>query len=314
VEQSGAASAGRALQLSSGQKLVVKDVIHDANGSTNVRYNRTFNGLRVIGGDLVSHRDKSGKITSVSWNGSPQVTVASTTPKINPASARTIGARKAASVQKTTTATTAELIVYSGRGSGKATSKLAYDVLTLGTRADQTPSRLHTIVDANTGATLSTFDEIETGTGNSIYSGAVTIGTTLASGTYSMKDPAGDFTADLFGAITGNGTTFTNTTDIWGNGTNTDRASAGVDAQYGAEKTFDFFNTLGHNGIWNTGVGARSRVHYGSNYVNAFWDGTQMTYGDGAGKTQPLVEIDVAAHEMTHGVTENTAALVYSGE
>src|SRR5665811_1335302 len=112
--QSGAASAGRALRLGSGQKLVVTDVIHDANGSTNVRYNRTFQGLRVIGGDLVSHRDKSGKITGVNWNGSPTVAVASTTPKISPASARTIGARKAASVQKTTTATTAELIVYSG--------------------------------------------------------------------------------------------------------------------------------------------------------------------------------------------------------
>jgi Zn-dependent metalloprotease len=71
---------------------------------------------------------------------------------------------------------------------------------------------------------------------------------------------------------------------------------------------------LGRNGIWNTGVGARSRVHYGSDYENAFWDGTQMTYGDGANNTHPLVEIDVAGHEMTHGVTENTAGLVYSGE
>ena len=71
---------------------------------------------------------------------------------------------------------------------------------------------------------------------------------------------------------------------------------------------------LGRNGIWNTGAGARSRVHYGNAYGNAFWDGTQMTYGDGSGNTHPLTSIDVAAHEMSHGVTENTAGLNYSGD
>ena len=70
----------------------------------------------------------------------------------------------------------------------------------------------------------------------------------------------------------------------------------------------------GRNGIWNNGAGARSRVHYGNAYDNAFWDGTQMTYGDGAGNTQPLTSIDVAGHEMSHGVTENTAGLIYRGE
>jgi hypothetical protein len=111
------------------------------------------------------------------------------------------------------------------------------------------------------------------------------------------------------------GMTFTDADNIWGNGTVSDRASVAVDAQYGAEMTFDYFNTvLGRSGIWNTGVGARSRVHYGDNYENAYWDGTQLTFGDGAGNTHPLTEIDVAAHEMTHGVTDNTADLVYTGE
>ena len=319
VEQASASSAGRALGIGSGQKLVVKDVIHDPDGSTTVRYDRTFEGLRVIGGDLVSHRDRSGKNTGVNWNGSPRVAVASTTPKISAAAARVAGARKALSVLKTITATKAELVVYSaggsGKSTGKATSRLAYDVLTTGVRADQTPSRLHTVLDANTGATLTSFDEIETGTGNSIYSGTVPIGTTAANGTYSMKDPAGAFTADLLGAVTGTGTTFTNATDMWGDGTVSNRASAAVDAQYGAEKTFDFYkNILGRNGIWDTGVGAPSQVHYGNDYANSFWDGTQMTYGDGANNNQPLVELDVAAHEMTHGVTQNTAALVDTGE
>jgi len=298
------------LGLGTGEKLVVRDVITDADGSTHVRYDRTFDGLRVIGGDLVSHRDSAGTVQSVSWNASHSASVASRTPRVSLASAEAAGADNAASVQQSTTANHGELVVFAGG----ATPKLAYDVLTEGMRADQTPSRLHTIVDATVGAILESFDEVENGTGNGIFVGTVTIGTTAGT-SYSMRDAVGNYTTDLNGATSGTGTTFTDADDIWGNGTVSDRASAGVDAHYGAGKTFDYYkNVQGRNGIWNTGVGARSRVHYGTNYVNAFWDGTQMTYGDGAGNVNPLVELDVAGHEMSHGVTENTAKLVYTGD
>ncbi|NMM24950.1 MAG: M4 family metallopeptidase [Phycicoccus sp.] len=311
--QADSAAAGRALGLGAGEKLVVKDVITDPDGSTHVRYDRTFNGLRVIGGDLVSHQDKAGKVKSVSWNASLKVAVSSMTPRLSLASAKAAGAKKSASLQKTTTSSAGELVVFAG-DSPKASPRLAYDVVTEGFRADQTPSRMHTIVDATTGATLRTWDEIQNGTGNGIYVGTVVIGTTPGSG-YSMTDAVANYITDLNGATSGTGATFTDADDIWGNGTVSDRASAGVDAQYGSEKTFDYFkNVLGRNGIWNNGVGARSRVHFGNAYVNAFWDGTQMTYGDGVGNTHPLVELDVAGHEMSHGVTQATAGLAYSGD
>ncbi|WP_191878718.1 M4 family metallopeptidase, partial [Streptomyces filipinensis] len=59
-----------------------------------------------------------------------------------------------------------------------------------------------------------------------------------------------------------------------------------------------------------------SRVHYGNSYVNAFWDDGCfcMTYGDGSGNNDPLTALDVAGHEMSHGVTSNTAGLDYSDE
>jgi Zn-dependent metalloprotease len=298
AEQSEAGSSAQALGLGSGEKLVVKDVITDGDGTTNVRYNRTFDGLRVIGGDFVSHRDKSGKIKGVSWNGSHKVAVASTKPKITLAAATVAGDKKASLVQQTTGATNGELVVYSGSASAKATPKLAYDVLTVGVRADQTPSRLHTIVDANSGATLASWDEIQNGTGNSLYVGQVSIGTT-GGPPWTMSDSVGNYTTDLNGAGDGDrtgipevpGTIFSNSVnDLWGNSNVSNRASAAVDAQYGAEKTFDYFKDVqGRNGIWDTGVGARSRVHYGTSYVNAFWDGTQMTYGDGFANTHPLV-------------------------
>ena len=89
-----------------------------------------------------------------------------------------------------------------------------------------------------------------------------------------------------------------------------------MDAQYGTNVTWDYYKFVhGRNGIFGNGTGSYNRVHYGNGYVNAFWDGTKMTYGDGDGvEFGPLVSLDVAGHEMSHGVTENTAGLTYSGE
>lgn len=56
------------------------------------------------------------------------------------------------------------------------------------------------------------------------------------------------------------------------------------------------------------------RVHYSNNYENAFWDGSAMTFGDGATKFYPLVDIDVSAHEVSHGFTEQNSGLVYSAQ
>ncbi len=81
--------------------------------------------------------------------------------------------------------------------------------------------------------------------------------------------------------------------------------------------TYDYyFNNHGRDSLDNNGFILRSRVHYSSNYNNAFWDGTQMTYGDGDGVTfKPLSEdADVVAHELTHGVTSNESNLIYSNE
>ncbi|MRG29853.1 M4 family metallopeptidase, partial [Laceyella tengchongensis] len=61
------------------------------------------------------------------------------------------------------------------------------------------------------------------------------------------------------------------------------------------------------------GATMKSTVHYSRNYNNAFWNGTQMVYGDGDGRqfTSLSGALDVVAHEITHAVTERTAGLVY---
>lgn len=77
-----------------------------------------------------------------------------------------------------------------------------------------------------------------------------------------------------------------------------------------------FAQVLGHDSWDGRGSAVVSTVHYGRDYVNAFWDGTQLVFGDGDGTlfarfTKPL---DVIAHEFTHGVTQATAGLAYEGQ
>lgn len=308
TEQARAGATASALGLTADEKLTVRSVVRDADGATHVRYDRTIGGLRVIGGDLVSHRTPAGQVESVTWNLRKDAVPASVSPKL---SATTAQAGAAARATKGAKLSGGELVIFQTEKG----PRLAYEFVAAGVKADQTPTRLHTVVDANTGATLTSWDEVKHGTGNGIFVGTVTLGTTAGTGGYQLRDALGNYTTDLNQATSGTGTTFTDADDVWGTGSTSSRQSAAVDAHYGAEKTYDYYNTqLGRAGIWNNGTGARSRVHYGNSYSNAFWDGTQMTYGDGAGNTHPLVELDVAGHEMSHGVTENTADLTYSGE
>ncbi|MEU8260883.1 M4 family metallopeptidase [Micromonospora sp. NPDC048999] len=285
----------------------------DASGATHTRYTRTYHGLRVYGGDFVIHTAPNGTMSGTSVGLTAPLTLG-TTAKVSSAAAAA-SARKVFSGTLTSVGSP-ELFVDASSGRGR----LAWETVAFGWKADkQTPSRLHVVTDATTGGLIGSYDEIETvaGTGNSIYSGTVSIDTTLSGSTYQMVDPShgNGRTCDMNNKTSGTCTTFTSSTNTWGNGTNSDRQSAAVDAHFGAAVTFDYFkNVHGRNGIFGNGTGVPSRVHYGSNYVNAFWDGSQMTYGDGSGNARPLVSLDVAGHEMSHGVTEALAGLVYSGE
>ncbi|MBO1336442.1 M4 family metallopeptidase [Streptomyces sp. VRA16 Mangrove soil] len=291
------AETAQELKLGSKEKLVVRDVVKDRDGTTHTRYERTYDGLPVLGGDLVVHASKSGEREGVTRATSKSIDVATTGASL---AAAPSGARK---------------IVWAATG----TPRLAYEKVVKSTKKDGTPSRLHVITDAATGKKITQFDAIMTGTGTSEYSGTVEIGTTKSGSSYALTDGTrgGHSTYNLNHGTSGKGTLFTDADDKWGDGTVNDPATAGVDAAYGAQVTWDFYkNVFGRSGINGDGKGAYSRVHYGNAYVNAFWDDSCfcMTYGDGSGNKDPLTAIDVAAHEMSHGVTSATAGLIYSGE
>ncbi|KQX81008.1 MULTISPECIES: M4 family metallopeptidase [Streptomyces] len=311
------AATARELGLGATEKLVVRDVVKDVDGTTHTRYERTLGGLPVLGGDLVVAETKAGKtesVTKASKATGAQLKAVGTTADITAAAAekQALGAAKAEGSKKTEASKAPRKVVWTASG----TPQLAYETVVGGLQHDGTPNELHVVTDASSGAKLYEWQAIETGTGNTMYNGQVTLGT---SGSYNLTDTArgSHKTYNLNRGTSGTGTLFSGTDDIWGNGLPSNLETAGADAHYGAAETWDYYKNIhGRSGIRGDGVGAYSRVHYGNNYVNAFWSDSCfcMTYGDGTGNAKPLTSLDVAAHEMTHGVTSNTAGLVYSGE
>ena len=137
-----------------------------------------------------------------------------------------------------------------------------------------------------------------------------------APSSYRLRETArglGLETYNMQNTTTYSATDFTNATTSWTT-VNVDQAAR--DAHWGAEMTYDYFlGTHSRNSIDNAGFKLLSYVHYDVNYNNAFWDGIRMTYGDGNGSVFTiLTALDVCGHEITHGLTENTANLIYSYE
>ncbi|WP_354644203.1 M4 family metallopeptidase [Kitasatospora camelliae] len=314
--EAGAARTAAALQLGAQEKLQPRSVLKDADGTVHTRYERTYAGLPVLGGDLVVHTGPDGAITGVNKATEGPVAVASTTPARSADSAKSLAVGRAEAVgAKEAKADSARSVIWAATG----TPVLAWETVVGGLQPDGTPNALHVVTDATTGEKLFEYQAIETGTGTGQYNGQVTIGTTKSGTSWTMTDGGrgNHKTYDLNGGTSGTGTLYTDPDDVWGTGQQSNRQTAGVDAAYGAQATWDYYKDVhGRSGIKGDGVGAYSRVHYGNAYVNAFWDDSCfcMTYGDGSANNNPLTSLDVAAHEMSHGVTAATAKLVYSGE
>ncbi|MEU6706390.1 M4 family metallopeptidase [Streptomyces wuyuanensis] len=316
LREANATKAATAAELGLGaqEKLVVRDVVQDRDGTTHTRYERTYAGLPVLGGDLVVAETKAGRTESVSKASTAALKNVDTSADIAPAAAerQAVAAARSEGSKDTAADRAPRKVVWMAEGR----PTLAYETVVGGLQHDGTPNELHVVTDAATGEKLYEWQAVHEGTGNTMYSGQVTLGTAPS---YTLTDTTrgNHKTNNLNRGTSGSGTLFSGPDDTWGDGTPQNAETAGADAHYGAALTWDYYkNVHGRSGIRGDGVGAYSRVHYGNNYINAFWQDSCfcMTYGDGAGNAKPLTSIDVAAHEMTHGVTSNTAKLVYSGE
>jgi Zn-dependent metalloprotease len=325
------AQRGRALPtLATPVTLSVRAVAVDRLDQAHVRLGQFYRGVPVHGGEAIAHVDVArGAVSSitdglVAVRGEPDVL-----PSVAENDAALIGREDSSAPLDASTE--AELVVL-GREDG---ARLAYRVHVTG-ESDAGPLDRMVFVDAKNGEVLSSYDNLHTaggkpsptgtgqsaqGTARTLYSGNVALATELmTNGTFGAADPTrgGLYATNMSGKQAGSGALYTDADNAWGDGSSSDTATAGAEALYGAAMTWDYYAMrFDRRGIANNGVGALSRVHYGKKYNNAFWSDACkcMTYGDGDGFwLGPLVSLDIAAHEMTHGVTSATAGLFYEGE
>ncbi len=330
------------LGLSRDHSFATRNVFEEASGEAHVRLNQFYKGVRVFEGESIVHL-RGGVVTEhtdalirgLALNVSPSLSAQEAL-----AMAHGILAPRGAYAYAPTTELVIATPTESPEKGRPAAPSLVYHVHTELENAQDGIRHTDFLVDAHTGAVLEQWNTLHTAgvtaTGNSQYSGTVSIPTNSTGTTYELRDTTRG-TGGTFGnnvvtnanhastSSTATGTVYTNGTTTWGDGANYVEGSsttaangqtAAVDAMYGMAQTWDFYkNVFGRNGIDAAGTATYSRVHIGSGYDNAFWSDSCfcMTYGDGT-SFQTLTSIDVAGHEMSHGVCARTANLAYRAE
>ncbi|MCA1053699.1 M4 family metallopeptidase [Rossellomorea aquimaris] len=190
------------------------------------------------------------------------------------------------------------------------------------------PGNWNYFIDIKSGEILNKYNDMhevsgtnQVGTGTGVLGDTKSLNTTLSGSTYYLQDNTrggGVYTYDMnnmtfFPQFFLPGSLWTDSDNVF----NAAYDRAAVDAHYFAGQTYDFYKeNFNRNSYDNNGSKLISSVHYSSGYNNAFWNGSQMVYGDGDGTTfAPLSGgIDVVAHELTHAVTDTSSDLVYQNE
>ncbi len=182
--------------------------------------------------------------------------------------------------------------------------------------------REYVFVDAVTGEIIFVQNRILNadviGTANTGYSGTQTITTDSFAGGFRLRETQRGLGVETYNMLEStnyaNAVDFVDADNVWNN-VNAQMDEYATDAHFGAEKTYDYYwLEHGRNSVDDAGQKLLSYVHYDQQYYNANWDGTHMNYGDGNGTVTPLTTIDIAAHEMSHGVTQFTCGLNYQDE
>lgn len=299
--------------------LTPTQVFLDNLGQAHVRLAQSYRNVPVFEGDAVIHLDAaSGRIIGITDATLPFAPI-NITPGVS--SQRAADVARGHFAQAPGLASRKDLAILVNDGA----ASLAWKVRNEGSAPE---GHIDTVafVGAQNGKVLRAWNNLHTanvpGTAKGMYmnaaGSAVTVDKTAAT-TFYLRNVG---TPSYYTCDMKNGRNscswVTSTSATFGTGTiATSGPNAAADAQFGAEKTLNYFKEkFGRNGIDNNNMSTYSRVHYSRGYENAFWSDTCkcMTYGDGATTFYPLVSIDVAGHEMAHGVTSRSANLTYSGE
>ena len=332
------------LALTSEDQLRPARVETDPLGFTHEKYAQYYQGIRVEHAEYTAHL-KAGTVESISGD-FEKISGLNTTPALSAPAALTralafVGASKymwqdpseeAGLKQDTKNAAASyypqgELVIVRNALTAKAAAKgqpvLAWK---FNVYAQEPISRAYIYVDARTGEVVLQDAIIKhagaTGSFATAYSGTRSFADGTTTGGYFLREG----TTRGLGIETYNmkkGTQYSRATDFIdadNNWTSAEYNNASFDnvagdAHVGAQATYDYWKNIhGRNSYDNAGAKIKSYVHYGRSYENAYWNGSVMTYGDGATRFRPLTSLDVCGHEIGHAVCEKTANLTYSNE
>lgn len=298
------------------QKAIEKDTL----GMTHVRFNQAVNGVPVEGAEVVVHYNEQDELVSVNGGHFPEASASSvdTTPTVSVVKAVQTAKGAVDAPEELEYAPESEVVVYPFDGKNHLAYKVNVNFL------GDKPGNWFVFVDAKSGGVIDQYnaimhaEDIHQSVGTGVLGEQRKIHTTKskeAKGgtTFSLSDESHEGLEGIYTFDANDGEIVTNHSASWKD----EYLRPAVDAHYNSEQVYEYFhNEHDRNSLDDNGMAIISYVHYGENYNNAFWNGRHMTYGDGDGSFMvPLsAGLDVAAHEMTHGVISNSANLQYRFE
>lgn len=324
-------SVVQALKMDSHASFKEKKSFKTIKNTNKTRLQQQYNGVDVYGQNLVKETNDAGALISLNGTVIQDISLASVTPNLTAKAAENIvkksfGHGSGAKFKNASS----ELVVFLFSDKEYLAYKVSYFV----TDNDQ-PSRPFAMVDASTGAILQSYNALTT-KGKPSGGGTPTTTPFLATGPGGNSKTGQYYYGTDFASLSvgeSGGTCYMENTNVRAIDMNNRTRGGSVHSFTCPENTFKAVNgafspvndalAFGnaifdmYNNWYNTTpltFKLEMRVHYGRSYENAFWDGTGMSFGDGATTFYPLVSLDVSAHEVSHGVTEQNSALQYSGE
>jgi len=282
-----------------------------------VRMDQYYQGVKVLGGELVSHLNKADIIYDVSGYVMQDIKLSTIVPSIGEDEALA-----AAGYDVTNTSHKNPKISLAVSDHGRA-GTLVYQINYFIDKPNA-PSRPFVLIDAHSSQVIEQYDgltdiEIGTGPGGNEKTGQYFYGTDFdfldvsegEDATTCVMENENVKTINLNGATDG-GEAFSYECP--------DNTVKFINGAYSPLNDAHFFGGVVFN-MYDQWLGTAPltfqltmRVHYGNAYENAFWDGSAMTFGDGATTFFPLVSLDVSSHEVSHGFTEQNSNLIYAGQ
>ncbi len=295
----------------------------DAYGMVHVRFQQTYQGLEVWGREVMVHLNQNGMVESFNGRYLPTPVIEVHTERIPQVQAEQIAQQKFGTAVRETHS---RKLIYVDH------ENVAHVAWLVQLRAGL-EANWHYFVEAQSGEILHRYNHVvydgpATGTGMDLFNRTRNLNIYQLGSPYYLIDaskpmfnPAASSFPDkgvgviyTFDARNGEGDRMyyvtSNSTNSWNN-------PPAVSAAANAALVYDYYSQVhARNAIDGAGTTMNVAVNYKQSYNNAFWDGQFMVFGNGDGNqfSDLAAALDVTAHEMSHGVIENTANLVYENQ